>query len=96
MAPQGVSQPPAGGGGAATTCGDNIVQPTETCERGQIPASMTCEAMYGKGATGLVMCTQCKIDFSMCVPPKTMGTGGSGASVVGGSGAVVGAGGTGR
>jgi hypothetical protein len=91
--------PPAGASGATggvTTCGNNILDQGEACERG-VSNSMTCESMYGKGATGLVMCdSTCKFNFAMCVPPKMTGAAGSGAMVVGGSGAMMGTGGSGR
>jgi hypothetical protein len=84
--PQGLQAAnPAPPMGNTPKCGDGMVDATagEQCEQGIMPRTCT-EMGFGPGATGLVQCTACKYDMSMCASATSTGTAGTGA--VGGAG----------
>ena len=45
-------------------CGDGLVQPGETCD-GAVPAEVSCAE---RGLEGEVVCVNCALDYSACVP----------------------------
>lgn len=68
------------------TCGDGVVTAPEMCETG-LPSTYTMCSQLMPGSIGLLNCTGCKYDTSLCTMMTKAPTGGSGAAT-GGTGAM--------
>lgn len=59
---------------AAAKCGDGQINSNEECEVGRFNGA-TCESLMGKGSTGTLLCTACKISTANCSAASTCGNG---------------------